>query len=247
MVAEEIALLLRRIGLKAILDLEREDPQYKSICRLCGNRTVEDVARLVMMNALISYRLAGKGEEHWQYFADFFSRKRSDDICEEFVQYIQTSPYLAIGRGARIKRIGKICKYRPDLENLSKVWRDLARLLETDSEAKTVVFAVKMLNYVYMCCAGVDRALPSDIPIPVDYRVAKLTACLGLIRTSPEEALRRHREVQRIWSEIAERSGVPPLHIDTVLWLAGRVVLYGDRSYAVPEEFLSLIKRFCNR
>ncbi|MGC8582884.1 MAG: N-glycosylase/DNA lyase [Thermoproteus sp.] len=247
MAAEEIALLLRKIGLKAILDLEKEDPQYKSVCRLCGNRGEPDTARLVMMNALISYRLTGKGEEHWHYFADFFSRRKGNDICEEFIQYIKTSPYLAIGRDIRIKRIRKVCNYDPDIIDLSKTWRDLARLLGSDGEAKTVVFTVKMLNYVYMCCRGVDRALPNDIPIPVDYRVARLTACLGLIKAGPEEALRRREEVQRIWSEIAERSGVPPLHIDTLLWLAGRVVLYGDRSYAVPKEFLDFIKRFCNR
>lgn len=242
---EEIASLLRRIGLERILALEKGDPQYSSVCAVCKNRGEREAAKLVMMNALISYRLSGKGEEHWEYFSKYFSRKRRGDLCAEFLDYIKSSPYLALGRSARVKRALSVCGYEPDLDNLLKTWKHLIIILNTNYDAKTIVFTIKMLNYVYVCCRGVDRALPSEIPIPVDYRVAKLTSCLKLVDLSPEEALRRHKEVQRVWDEVSRISGIPPLHIDTLLWLAGRVVLYGDRAYEVPEEFLELVKRFC--
>ncbi|MEL9991024.1 MAG: N-glycosylase/DNA lyase [Thermoproteus sp.] len=244
--AEEIVELLRRIGPEAILALEKRDPQYLAICKLCRARGEEDTARLAMLNALVSYRLAGKGEEHWEYFAEFFSRRRSRDICEEFLEYLKASPYLALARNAKIKRTLKACRYEPDLEDLTKTWRDLAALVGADTESKTIVFAIKILNYVYICCRGTERLLPMEIPIPVDYRVAKLSACLGLIRASPEEALRRAREVQEAWNKVAKESGIPPLHIDTLLWLAGRAVLYGDRDYGIPADFLTLVKRFCH-
>lgn len=244
--AEEIAELLRKIGPKAILALEKRDPQYLAICRLCRARGERDAARLAMLNALVSYRLAGKGEEHWEYFAEFFSKKRGRDLCEEFLEYLKASPYLALARNARIKRALKACRYEPDLGDLARTWRDLATLVGADTESKTVVFAIKILNYVYMCCRDADRLLPREIPIPVDYRVAKLTVCLGLIRATPEEALRRAREVQEVWNKIAEASGIPPLHIDTLLWLAGRVVFYGDREYGIPTDFLAFVKRFCH-
>ncbi len=243
---KEIALLLRRIGLERILALEKKDPQYLSICSLCRRRGERETARLVMMNALISYRLAGKGEEHWDYFSKFFAQRRRDDICAEFLEYVRTSPYLAVGRDARIRRVSKICRYEPDLDDLVKTWKNLINILNADDDAKTIVFTIKMLNYVYICCRGVDRMLPYEIPIPVDYRVARLTACLGLVDIPPEEALRRWKDVQRVWNEVAQISGIPPLHIDTLLWLAGRVALYGDRTYDIPNEFLELIKRFCH-
>lgn len=242
---EEIALLLRRIGLERILALEKRDPQYSSVCSICKNRGEGETARLVMMNALISYRLTGRGEEHWDYFSRFFSQRKREDLCAEFLDYVRGSPYLAVGRNARIKRALSVCGYMPDIDDLLKTWKDLVTILNADSDAKTIVFTIKMLNYVYMCCRDIDRALPYEIPIPVDYRVAKLTSCLGLVDLSPEEALRRYKEVQRAWHKVSQISGIPPLHIDTLLWLAGRVVLYGDRNYEVPAEFLELVKRFC--
>ncbi|MFB6491397.1 MAG: N-glycosylase/DNA lyase [Thermoproteus sp. AZ2] len=244
--AEELARLLRRIGLEKILELEERDPQYLAICKLCKAGIGEgEVARLAMLNALVSYRLTGRGEEHWGFFADYFARRRPSDICRAFSEYIAASPYLALNRRARLSRAAKACRYIPNIEDLRRAWDDLAGILGSDKNAKTIVFAIKILNYVYMCCRGVKRPLPKEVPIPVDYRVARLTSCMGLINAGPEEAMRRSEEVQRIWSRIAEESGVPPLHIDTLLWLAGRVILYGDRPYDIPPEFLAFVKRFC--
>ncbi|MBP1448772.1 MAG: N-glycosylase/DNA lyase [Thermoproteus sp.] len=243
--AEEIALLLGRIGLDRILELEKKDPQYLAICRLCKARPEAEAARLAMLNALVSYKLSGRGEEHWDYFSKYFTEHKSSDICKSFIEYIKRSPYLALGRDGRTRRALKACRYSPNLDDLLRSWRELADVLGAEGDAKTIVFAIKILNYVYMCCRGRARPAPFEIPIPVDYRVAKLTSCMGLVDIGPEEALRRREEVQRIWSRIAEASGVPPLHIDTLLWLAGRVVLYGDRAYELPTEFLALIKRLC--
>lgn len=243
--AEELVELLRRVGLSRILAIEKRDPQYLAVCRVCENRGTDETARLVMLNALISYRLTGKGEEHWMYFADFFSTRRNIDICKEFFEYISKSPYLILNRNARMSRVRKACGIKPDIDDLIKTWNKLALTLDVDPNSKTVVFALKMLNYVYMCCRGVDRPVPFEIPIPVDYRVARMTSCLGLIAMAPEEAMRRYREIQTVWRRIAEASGIPPLHIDTLLWLAARAVLYSDTENEVPRELVEFFKRFC--
>lgn len=230
--------LLRALGVRGVLRLERQDPQYHAVCRVLQHNGEETAARLAMLNALVSYRLSGKGEEHWGYFGRYFSR-RVYDVCAEFLRYVEASPYLRLGVEARKRRVQKACGYLPDLEDLGNVLDRLAALLGADRNQKTLVFTIKILNYVYMCSRGVDRPLPFDIPIPVDYRVAHLTWCAGLIDIPPHEAMRRYREVQEVWNTISREAGIPPLHIDTVLWLAGRAVLYGENIHNIPTEIIS--------
>lgn len=234
--------VLKKLGINAVLELERRDPQYRAVCSVVGRHGESVGARLAMLNAVVSYRLTGKGEGHWEFFGKFFTQLKIRDVCRDFLRYLETSPYLRIGLDGRKKRVLKICNYTPNLEDLGTTLRQISSLLGARGEQKTVVFAVKILNYVYMCSRGMDRVLPFDIPIPVDYRVAHLTWCAGLTDLPPREAMRRYEVVQRIWNEVARGSGIPPLHIDTLLWLAGRAVLYGENIHDVPEEVIALFQ-----
>lgn len=238
---ERLVEALRRLGLEYVLELESRDPQYLAICRLRGAYGEGEAAVLVALNALVSYRLAGKGEEHWDYFGRYFSTRRPGDLCQQFSRYVDESPYLRLGREARKRRAARACAVRLDLEDPWQCWRALSALAGS-SDQKTVVFAVKMINYVYACYRGTRRPLPFEIPIPVDYRVAYLSSCLGLVDMGPEEAMRRHRVVQAAWDRVAREVGIPPLHIDTLLWLAGRAVIYGENVHGIPEEVLALFR-----
>ena len=231
---------LGTLGLGAILELEKRDPQYIAVCRVWEAQGEEVCASLSMLNALVSYRLSGKGEEHWQFFGDYFSRQRVTDVCTQFLAYLRASPFLKIGREARERRVRKVCGYRPNLENLLETWRRMSALLDVDPGQKTVVFAVKILNYVYRCSRGVERVLPMEIPLPVDYRVAHLTWCAGLIDVPPDVAMRQYKAVQAVWNRVAEVSGIPPLHIDTVLWLAGRI-LHGENIHNIPLKIIDAL------
>ncbi len=232
------------LGVDTILALEKRDPQYLSVCRVVSSQGEEIGARLSMLNALVSYRLAGKGEEHWSFFASYFTTPVSH-ICVDFSRYVRDSPYLRLSLSARLRRVEKICSYSPDLTDLKKTWLEIAERLGTSPRQKTVVFAVKILNYAYMCSRGESRLAPMEVPIPVDYRVAHLTRCAGLTDTPPEVAVKKPEEVQELWSAVASAVGIPPLHLDTLLWLAGRAVLHGENIHQVPESFLNLFANGC--
>lgn len=238
---EGLVSALKRLGLSYILELEARDPQYLAICRLKKIYSEEEAARLAAMNALVSYRLAGRGEEHWDYFSRYFSSRRAEDLCTDFLRYVDESPYLRLNRDARKRRAARLCAASLKLEDLESVWRTLSALFGSEDQ-KTVVFATKILNYVYMCYRGIRRPAPFSIPIPVDYRVAYLTSCLGLVDMKPEEAMRRHKAIQATWDRVARESGIPSLHIDTLLWLAGRAVIYGENVHSIPEEVLRLFR-----
>ncbi len=217
---------------------ESADPQYAAVSALCEHHDPQTVFRLVVSNAAISYRLLGRGEEHWWYFSEFFSRPLGS-VCTELERYVTTSPYLKIGREARLRRVRKLCDIQ--IHDVLKLWDVLARRLGTDKNAKTVVFSVKMGGYALRACGLWRAPFPMDIPIPVDYRIAQLSVRLGLFNGTAREAMKRYVEVQNAWNEVARESSIPPLHIDTLIWLAGRVVLYGDVRYGLPDTLLELL------
>ncbi|MFN3803630.1 MAG: N-glycosylase/DNA lyase [Pyrobaculum sp.] len=241
--SREVIEAIRHFGMDAVFSLERRDPQFVAVCKAAKRHGEEAGARLAMLNALVSYKLVGKGEEHWGFFGDYFSTRHVGNICGDFVAYLKASPYLRLGLESRKRRVLKLCGYVPDLENLKKTWGDISTALKSPPTQKTVVFAIKILNYVYMCTRGVDRPLPFEIPLPVDYRVAYLTWCAKLVDIPPEEAMRRQKEIQTTWSYIAHAAGIPPLHVDTLLWLAGRAVIYGENIHQIPEGLLKVFAK----
>ncbi len=239
---EKIALILRELGIEWIRRFEEGDPQFLSISRLCGglNNDINVALRLTVLNALISYQLTGKGEDHWDYFANYFIRNQPSDLCNDFINYVMNSRYLSRYRGLRIRRIRTACPRLANLDagkylsDLTSLWRFLSSAVNAHGEEKTVVFAAKMAYYVGRAC-GLDVNVPMDIPIPVDYRVTVITICSGLIpiaddslnvrQLAGEIMVRRRREIQDVWNEIGRLSGVPPLNLDSVIWVLGGLLI----------------------
>ncbi len=217
---------------------ETVDPQYAAVSALCELHGPETAFRLAVANAAISYRLLGKGEEHWMYFSRYFSRPLGD-VCSELERYVMASPYLRLAREARLRRVRKLCGIR--LSDVLSLWVMVAERLAADRNSKTVVFSAKMGGYALRACGIWRSPFPMEIPIPVDYRVARLSVRLGLFRGAADEALRRYADVQNAWRQVALESAVPPLHIDTLIWLAGRMVLHGDAEYSLPRSLLELL------
>ena len=239
---EKIAEVLRELGIDWIKNFEERDPQYIAISRLCHElgHDVEMTLKLTMLNALVSYQLTGKGEDHWNYFANYFIKNRPTDLCNDFANYIVNSRYLARYRDSRLRRIRSACPQMAKLSignylnDLASLWRFIARITNARGDEKTVVFAVKMAYYVGRAC-GLNVSIPMDIPIPVDYRVTVITICSGLIPImggpnnvtdlARELMTRRRAEIQRAWSEVSRLSGIPSLNLDSVIWVLGGLLI----------------------
>ncbi|WP_054850556.1 N-glycosylase/DNA lyase [Vulcanisaeta sp. JCM 14467] len=239
---EKIAEILRELGINWVRNFEVRDPQYIAVSRLCRGlgHDVEMTLKLTVLNALVSYQLTGKGEDHWNYFANYFIRNRPTDLCGDFVNYIINSRYLARFRDSRLKRIKGVCPQMAGLSisnylsDLASLWRLIVRIMNARGDEKTIVFAVKMAYYVGRAC-GLDVNVPMDIPIPVDYRVTVITICSGLmpVMGSPsnvadlarELMTRRRAEIQRAWSEVSRLSGIPPLNLDSIIWVLGGLLI----------------------
>ncbi len=71
---EELAGVLSKYGLRPVYCIEERDPQYEAVARVYRRHGVSVAAVAAAVNALVSYRLAMKGEEWWQCWADFFAQ-----------------------------------------------------------------------------------------------------------------------------------------------------------------------------
>jgi DNA-(apurinic or apyrimidinic site) lyase len=222
---------LRGLSIGDVLAFEESDPQFlvvKELCNALGDPGLVSV--LVAMNSIVSYMLTGRGERHWSYFSSYFSRNKPNDVCSDFKRYVMNSPYLARGRGAKVSRVERFCRANlhvklNGLMDLGEAWRLLANGLGSPMNSKTIVFAVKMLYYAHRAC-GVNSKPPVDLPIPVDYRIATLTHCSGLIKADPRVLMSRQGLVQEAWGWVSRLSGIPQVNLDALLWVLGGALIY---------------------
>ncbi len=218
---EEIVWSLRVLGVNWIERVEEFDPQFQAIKCLVGIYDANGLLRLTVLNALISYQPSCTGEELWAEFANYFSTVR-DDSCEEFMEYVLKSKCLRRFRKSRLNRVVRACKAVRGLDvlkarDLRSIWNSLSNA-GFDRLSKTVLFAVKMAYYT-LKALGTFVEVPPEIPIPVDSRILFVTRCSCL-----NVDLKDIRKVQRLWTQIAHEAGIPPLRLDTVIWLLGGLI-----------------------
>lgn len=234
-----LARALRELGVDGVAELESRDPQFLAIASLCSRAGVL-TPLLAAINATVSYMLSGRGEDYWW---EFSTRVRVvgrglRDAVDAVAKFLQGSSYNRRFLSIKLARLRKLARCRalerfvqplPDRSVIAELRMVLARCLGGDRDSKTVVFAAKMYYYGLRACLGYTGTLPMEIPIPVDRRVATVTAASGLVeggagRGFVELLTRRRAVVQRAWGLVAERSGIAPLHIDSVIWPLARFV-----------------------
>ncbi len=242
--ARELGSLFKRLGMQGVTVFEDEDPQMESA------RTIEDgcpgtAATALYINALVSYMLPMKGEKYWALYAEHIVNNCPTE-WERLIKSVKdfTRSVHRFGVRQKLNRLDAIKRCRK-LESFIRVgdyiglWHETARCLKTQKDKKTVIFSVKMAYYGRRA-AGYSEALPMSIPIPVDRRVARASIFSGVIEgvDSIEEVMRKHRIVAKGWKVAAEVSGIPPLHLDSVLW-----VITSYWELASPHEVLRSLPR----
>ncbi len=239
---EALANALLPLGVEGAKRIERGDPQFHAVSKLA--RALGDpalVAVLVVANALVSYRLTLPGEEYWAEFAEAAakiyasSRPGLYGFFSSFLRSCRGNRRLVDQKLARIKKfedsgfprlLEESFHHYATPGGLLELWGRLASLFGS-REAKTVVFAVKMFYYVALTVEP-GLTAPEEILIPVDLRVALLAATSGIVADGGwREAWHRGygREKQVVleaWRLVSASSRIPLLHLDAVIWLAGR-------------------------
>jgi len=214
---EELIKIIRRIGIEGARYIEENiDLQYYYIKRLYEEvKDEETLVKLVILNSLSSYQLSSKAEEWWKEFSEYFSKNKPRNVLMDYIEFLKNSKTNKRFINSKINRIIRI---RDFLNNLSldriyKYYKDMKRLrddinksLNVRNYSKTVVFSVKMFGYACRIIFKDFIAYPFEIDIPLDNRIIKFTK-----RFTDKDFL-------YFWRDISLKSGVPPLHIDSILW-----------------------------
>ena len=203
----------KNIKIREINNIEKKDPQYISINKLhqkMKGRDIDDekYLRLVVGNAIICYQLSGKGEEYWKEFYEYFSEKKEiKNEIKELSLCLKKTKYnkrLTNIKMKRLKKLDSIINRINRNTTLKQLWILLGNKFGKDK--KTTVFSVKMFGYAKRILMKKIEKYPIEIPIPVDSRIKKITREI----TSEDPKV--------FWQKIAEKTGISPLNIDSVLW-----------------------------
>ncbi len=245
--AERLGRLLAGIGVETAIAVEENDPQLEAARTIVGVLGASGVAYTVA-NALVSYRLTARGEDYWLEYARYVSRNppRATSIAQYVAAFLERSRGNRALLAQKRKRLFRVARVLEEIASSPERFRDLGFLLGALSKAlggrgeeKTIVFAAKMAYYAYRALGwrveGVER-----VPLPVDRRIAFLTASSKLVPVPcPEKIMGVYRGAAlRAWRVVSMVSGIPLLHLDALLWLPLRGV-----ERIVVEEGLERARR----
>lgn len=239
-----------------IMNLYVKDPQYHAIRQITENRGCGEASLLIVINSIMSYRLKTAGENYWLLFAEYFSRRDVQvdvSTIEDFLKWSGNTILLEqkLKRASRILNSNLATRLLEAplayCSSVAKLIEELSKILRTDRDSKTVVFAAKMYGYLcYVCGVQPDY---SEIPIPLDYRTAvlSLTSCIATdcdkrLNNCVNELLKGQnaRVVKDAWNLICKEVGIPCLLVDTFTWLVTGVLI---KNYFNVYKSFNEIKR----
>ncbi len=202
---------------------EMFDEQFHAL-KYLHSKSINDAVflSLVVLNALISYQLSCSGERYWWEFARYFSNMKNiqfENIPEVFIEFLSKTTCGRRLRSQKISRIRRawnvVKQYATRIDWLIKNQKTfslkLARALNSAASAKTIVFSVKMLNYALRIVTKRKIISPMSVDIPLDSRIRTISKVLGV-----ENSL-------EFWRMTSRRLGIPPLHLDSLLWIGFRL------------------------
>ncbi len=272
---ERVADVLGRVGVEGVLLLEEKvDPQYAYVAKVAEELGPGRAAVAALLVALASYRLAMRAEEWWKCFSIMvpsLSGPGVDGVYRGVIRFLEECQGSVIGREGKIKRVSRAwAGARRMLEQLAsqprlvveqprKVAEALRIALGEKGYTKTVTFAVKMAYYAVRPLVG-RVPLARGIPIPVDVRVACSSFSSMMVDGPGYRGLVSNPDpARRAWGRVADLTGIPELHLDTVAWLAGwaprdldleeaRIAVYSTLSPVIGEDLArSLAMELCRR
>lgn len=234
---------IAQFSLGQIIHIENtQDQQYISladaryyISKVYGTTSDNKIKFLdaIVYNSLISYQIWWDGFLWRGEFAEKIKEDRINiDIHNPDRRYdfLYHSRYNKRLINMKIRRLNKIChvalgeniedyiSYHDDMKKLNT---KLSGLLWNKEDMKTVVFAVKMFGYGARIVFDKVVHYPMDIEIPIDSRLTKIYLYHLKIHNKLLDQ-KNTKEVKKFYKDISLKIAIPPLHLDSLLWIVYR-------------------------
>lgn len=231
---------IKQYTLTDILIIEKNEEQYRSLDNARKTIIIDNVTTnpknqrklflsLIIQNALISYQVAWSGPSRWAEYSqkitqDFHILQKIQDTTQRWYDFLTTSRYnkrLYNAKKTRIQKYNKTFRYLYDqhheiyYKNLSKLTQDLAQAMNQEPNAKTITFATKMFGYGLRILWQPFTHYPHDVSIPVDSRLLQ-------IYYTHQKIPATSTVVQSYFNTLAHENNIPPLHLDSLLWITYR-------------------------
>ena len=239
---QKLYFLLQNYTLEDALKLEKQDLQYKALEKLYIN--IEDknlFLWLIIANSIVCYQLSSTWEKYWKEF----SKSASDYFLEQIqgrfpssreLQLTQIITFLKVFLPnsrwnkrlleVKIKRLEKVEKFISIflnnidyyLENLVILRDELAKTMNQKKDAKTIVFAIKMIMYgISIIESEIQGRFPTSrewqlinqINIPIDSRLTKIF----------EIYKEDYTDIKLFYYDLSEKLEIPEIHLDAILWV----------------------------
>lgn len=182
---------------------------------------------LILQNSIISYQIAGSGENRREEFAEkiscdfeknleLFSKWESN--VDRWYGFLTTSKYNKRLYNLKKNRLTKFDKFffEGEYKKLDNYYYNMELLLEKmvnimwmKSADKTMTFAIKMFGYGARIVFDKFTKYPMDIKIPVDSRITKIWEKFDI----------EGKDIQDYLQKVSEKYSIPPLHLDSLLWI----------------------------
>ena len=227
---------------------DREEPEFPIVDRLARLNDRRIAALIVMCLGITDYQLgSGGAERYWHVVATELAQSMPS-TAEEVHGLLGRVCSQPVGQrlaDQKLRRVSKVSgawhSAPAGLEGKSdEAWVWLSGVLQQDRHAKTVVFAMKLLDLLALARDGRYLNFSSTPPIVVDFRIVKISvvagliaddgAVSGLLQHAGDIASNFRDVVVEAWDAVARAAGdVSLLRLDSILWqLAGE--LQGPRA-----------------
>lgn len=179
----------------------------------------------IVYNSLVSYQIWWDG---FLWRAEFADKIATDwdvvDIYDPTWRYnfLYNSRYNKRLINMKIRRIEKILgeEIWRDIWDYERLYTDMksfnhqiASITSNKQDMKTIVFATKMYGYGCRIVFDTFVPYPTDIDIPLDSRIIKIFE-----HNTRLDKYTNH-DIRSYYKDLSIRHSIPPLHLDSLLWI----------------------------
>jgi len=157
-------------------------------------------------------------KNNWNHYKKTFSNHLKSSIYAFFEDLLKNGKNNRRFVDMKLKRVEKFLNnwvrtwYKNYYKNMGKLAEDLAKIMNQQKDAKTIVFAVKMFSYAARNVFAYLEYFPFDLAIPVDSRLE------NLYKKYVKENFTK-KEIKQCYLDLAKKLNIPPLHLDAILWV----------------------------
>lgn len=182
---------------------------------------------MIIQTALISFQLSWKWEDWWTEVStnilNNYSVLENNNNLEWWENFIKSCKNNKRFVDMKLWRLKKLANYKNQFDELYKAdffYNDmikldkvLAKIMNQELDSKTIVFAVKMFGYWARFILDKFIPYPFELQIPVDSRIEKI------FTNDTWKKKYSKQEVIDFFADLSKEYNIPPLHLDWILWI----------------------------